>query len=428
MKRISLLVPILLVLLLATTVVAAAEEVTITLWHGWTGAWTHVIDEVIEMFEEAHPGIKVNALVVPYDERDTKLMAAIAAGDPPDIIYTMGNVISYAARGAIIPIDELMTEDELREYKEYQYPLWTANEYAGHLWSFHGFVDVMGLYYNKNHFREVGLDPDSPPTDIATLDLYAEKLTKYNQARQIERAGFLPDDLYQWANVFGGQWLDGEEITANHPKNVEAAEWIASYSKKYDVRRIVAFNSSLATERSQALDPLISEKFSMQLMGQWKVLDIARYAADDFDYGVVPLPAPPGGRKNAMIVPSGYGLIPKGAKHPREALQYLLFWVGKGFEEQRAKIFTMGGWFPLADKVTEEPIYQDYIRQYPQLGVFSEILRNTEPTGFATPVELFYLDRINNARDRIRLLQGGTPQSILDQVDREVEAELAKLK
>ena len=127
-----------------------------------------------------------------------------------------------------------------------------------------------------------------------------------------------------------------------------------------------------------------------------------------------------------MIVPSGYGLIPKNAKHPEAALEYLLYWVGKGHEEDRAKIFTMGGWFPLSDEVTKEPIYQDYIARYPEFQVFSDLLRSSNPTGFATPVELFYLDRINNARDRIRLLQGD-PKTILERVQVEVQAELDKL-
>ena len=425
-KRILMLCMVVLFVASFHGVGLAQEPVTITLWHGWTGAWTQTITDIVAMFEASHPHIKVKPLVVPYDERDTKLMASIAAGDPPDIIFTMGNIVSYAARDAIIPLDKLMRPDELQAYMDYQYPLYQANNYKGHLWSFHGFVDAFALYYNKAHFRDVGLDPEAPPLDIATLDAYAEKLTTLNSSGQIDRAGFLPDDLWHWADVFGGSWLDGDKITAAHPGNIAAAEWFASYSRKYDVRKIVAFDSSLATERSQALDPFISGKFSMQRMGQWKILDIDRYAPEDFDYGVVPLPAPPGGRQNSMIVPSGYGLIPKNAKHPEAALEYLLYWVGKGYEEDRAKIFTMGGWFPLSDEVIKEPIYQDYINRYPEFQVFSDLLRSSDPTGFATPVELFYIDRINNARDRIRLLQGD-PKSILERVQAEVQSELDKL-
>ncbi|NPV80867.1 MAG: ABC transporter substrate-binding protein [Firmicutes bacterium] len=406
---------------------AATKPVEVTLWHGWTGDWTKVIDDIVKMFNDSHPGIKVKPLVVPYGERDTKLMAAIAAGNPPDIIYTMGNTASYAARGAMIPIDELMTPQELADYKRYQWPMWQANVYKGHLWTFHGFIDVMALYYNKGHFKQAGLDPNEPPKDIATLDSYAEKLTVHDSRGNITRLGFLPENLLWWGAVFGGDWFKEGKVTANDPEIIKAGEWFASYSKKYDVKKLTAFQGGLAEERARALDPFISGKYSMQLMGQWKILDIAKYAPKDFDYGIVPLPTPPGGRKNAIIVPSGYGLIPKGAKHPKEALQYLLYWVGKGYEEDRAKIMTMGGWMPLADGPWQARAAQDYMKQYPHFKVFVDLLRNGQVVSFASPVELFYSDRLTQAEDRIRLLQE-TPKQSLDRVTKEVQAELDKIK
>ncbi len=406
--------------------VASAAAVEVTLWHGWTGYWTEVIETIVKMFNDSHPGIVIKPLVVPYGERDTKLMTAIAAGNPPDIIYTMGNIISYAARDAMIPIDELMTEEELGAYKDYQWPMWEANVYKDHLWSFHGFVDVEGLYYNKKLFREAGLDPENPPADIQTLDEYAEKLTKYDDRGNITVAGFLPENLQWWGAIFGGQWYVEDKITANDPRIVEAGEWFASYSKKYDVKKLTAFRSGLAEERAMALDPFISGRFAMQLMGQWKILDIDRFATEDFEYGVVPLPVPPGG-KHAIIIPSGYGLIPKGAKHPEEALQYLLYWVGKDYEEDRARIMELGGWMPLADAPWETDIAKEYLARYPQFQVFVDILKYGEVVPFATPVEMFYSDRLAQAEDRIRLLEE-TPQEALDRLTKEVQAELDKIK
>lgn len=405
---------------------ANAAPVEVTLWHGWTGEWTKVIDTIVKMFNDSHPGIVVKPLVVPYGERDTKLMAAIAAGNPPDIIYTMGNVISYAAKDAMIPIDELMTPKELTAYKAYQWPIWKANIYKGHLWTFHGFVDMEALYYNKNFFKEAGLNPEDPPKDTATLDQYAQKLTKYDDRGNIIRAGFLPENLQWWGAMFGGQWYRGSKITANDPKIVKAGEWFASYSKKYDVRKLTAFRSGLAEERAMAFDPFISGKFAMQFMGQWKILDIDKYAPKDFEYGVTPLPVPPGGSP-AIVIPSGYGLIPKGAKHPKEALQYLLYWVGKGYEEDRAKIMTLGGWMPLADAPWKTNTAKEYLKRYPQFQVFVDLLKCKNVVPFTTPVELFYSDRLTQAEDRIRLLEE-TPKQALDRLTKEVQAELDKIK
>lgn len=42
-------------------------------------------------------------------------------------------------------------------------------------------TDARVIYYNKEHFREAGLDPEKPPRTIEELDEYADKLTKKSE-------------------------------------------------------------------------------------------------------------------------------------------------------------------------------------------------------------------------------------------------------
>lgn len=437
LKKVKVLMTVGIVVLALSIAVPAntQEKVVLEYWHGWTGAWTPVIADICDMFGKVYPDIKIKSVVVPYGEKETKFLASVAAGTPPDVLFTDPNVIPFAQMGAIIPVDTLMSKEEMDKFKEYVWPLnWQGNVYDGHIWSFYGFVDVMALYYNKGIFREVGLDPNKPPLDIKTLDEYAEKLTTYDARGNIDRAGFIPSDLWQWGNVFGGDFQDPDNpnvITVNNPKVVKALEWIASYSKKYDVKRITAFNASLAEERTMALDPLISERFAMQLMGQWKVIDIDKYAKEDFDYGVAPLPYPPGGRKNAhMQNCSGYGLIPKGTPHPEEALKFLLYWNGypstPEIVRDRAKIMVAGGWMPLAETVWEHPIVNDYLEKFPAFKVFADILRAETTKVLTTPAQTYYIDRLLVAEDKARLLQV-TPKQALDTCTAEVQKELDRI-
>ena len=88
MKRFLLSCLIVVFLLAFISVsVASAAAVEVTLWHGWTGYWTEVIETIVKMFNDSHPGIVIKPLVVPYGERDTKLMTAIAAGNPRYYLY-----------------------------------------------------------------------------------------------------------------------------------------------------------------------------------------------------------------------------------------------------------------------------------------------------------------------------------------------------
>ena len=51
-------------------------------------------------------------------------------------------------------------------------------------------VDLSGLVWNKELFREAGLDPERPPETWDELIEYAQKLTKTNDSGEVEQYGF----------------------------------------------------------------------------------------------------------------------------------------------------------------------------------------------------------------------------------------------
>src|SRR3989442_2029352 len=68
------------------------------------------------------------------------------------------------------------------------------------------------LYYNKDAFKEVGLDPEKAPTTFSEVTEYAKKLTKKDANGQTVRYGFGPS-IYgwlfeQWMAVSGQLYAD----------------------------------------------------------------------------------------------------------------------------------------------------------------------------------------------------------------------------
>ncbi|MGC9063095.1 MAG: hypothetical protein ACP5JL_00210 [bacterium] len=410
------------------------DKVQIVYWHQWTSQWTKVLNDIADMFNKSQDEIEVKAVCVPENFRE-RLMSSMAAGDVPDVVSLTGDGNLYMAeKGVLTPLDELMTPAEMKSLKDWAMPVvWQVNEWKGHIWALTPYIDVGSLYYNKKHFQEAGLNVNNPPLDIATLDQYAEKLTKYDARGNIDRIGFYPSwGLDFWGTVFGGKLVDdkGAPIFNKDPKIVKALEWIASYAKKFDVTKLTAFESGLSEERAGALDPFISQKKSMEQQGQWVIINIANYAPKDFSYGITKYaPCPPDGKKNAILVRSAYGAlaIPKGAKHPKEGLKFALFWLGYGYEAQRAKIFEWGAWMPLDKKQKVWSYTQDYLNKYPQFKIFRNILFAQNWTIMKTPVDSFLFDRLSSARDYARLLKK-TPQQALDDAAAEVMKEYERLE
>ena len=53
----------------------------------------------------------------------------------------------------------------------------TVGTYDGRLYGVPLYADVSALFYNKDLFEKAGLDPNKPPTSLAEIREYADKIT-----------------------------------------------------------------------------------------------------------------------------------------------------------------------------------------------------------------------------------------------------------
>ncbi|MGH7268049.1 MAG: ABC transporter substrate-binding protein, partial [Candidatus Rokuibacteriota bacterium] len=68
-----------------------------------------VIDEIIGQFEKTHQGVKIKQQALGWGDLNTKLLAAIAAGSPPDLTHLNPFVTaSLYVKGLLRPMDDLV--------------------------------------------------------------------------------------------------------------------------------------------------------------------------------------------------------------------------------------------------------------------------------------------------------------------------------
>lgn len=95
----------------AEDVCAASTPTTITFWHTYSTDSPEndqLLNTVLPKFEEECPGVKVDAVVMPYDGLHDQLIAGVSAGGLPDvmrmdIIWTP----EFADLGVLQPVDDL---------------------------------------------------------------------------------------------------------------------------------------------------------------------------------------------------------------------------------------------------------------------------------------------------------------------------------
>lgn len=145
-------------------------EVTISVVRG---AMLGFMQPVAEKFMEANPGVKVNVVEEP---EGGAFEALIAAGNQPDIaVGSFGYMpAKYAALDALAPLEDMPGADELFNQLD---PV-TVQKYYGHNYYVPAGIDVTAMIYNKDLFREAGLDPEKPPATYAEFLDAAKKISE----------------------------------------------------------------------------------------------------------------------------------------------------------------------------------------------------------------------------------------------------------
>lgn len=293
----------------------------ITYWQFWTGFEEDAIKYLVEKFNNEHSNLKVRMLTI--SEPWKKTLLSIIGGTPPDVLNTTSEWLpELAQRGAIVSLDDYCKEKKIT--KNLFIPVyWEMLTYNSMLWGLPLTPSSTAFYWNKDLFKKVGLDPEKPPVTLKELEEYSEKLTIKNENGTIKQSGFFPS-WPSWANtvyplIFNGNWGDKNNINANHPANIKSWEWACNFAQKLGPENIQSFQEEFGNIQGPN-NPFYSEKIAVELNGVWEANFITKFAPK-INWGVSPMYTTNGDITTSVIcVPI---VIPKGAKHPQEAFQFI---------------------------------------------------------------------------------------------------------
>ena len=382
----------------------------VVFWHFWGGRDRAVVDQIVDRFNASQSQHVVRAVAMPGNNLDLKFFLGVAGGNPPDVVNQDDPIVAdWAARGALVPLDELASAVEVQRLRRWLYPAARElAEYRGRLFAMPNGLDIRALYYDRAVLDRFGLDP---PRTLEELDRAAFTITPPDKQVQPRRYGFLPDPrrIWAWGIVFGGRFYDPARgrVTCDDEPIVAALEWMTSYSRRYGADNVVRFRKG-----DQALTgssfPLLEGRYAMIMDGQWRIpeLLVAEQAALRRDkppprWGVVPLPAPTGGRSGAGWANGNRFVVPRGARNAEGAWALMKFWSGfGGHEAEAARACAAGGWIPVSQNVVRQPTFKAYLERTPQFRTFVELAASPHqvPTP-AVPGATFFQDEVIRAAE-----------------------------
>ena len=203
------------------------------------GPITKTIDGYAADFNKANPQYKIVPIYAgTYQETIVKALTAHKSGKAPATSVLLStDMFTLIDEDAIAPIDDFIKTDADKAWLKGFYPAFMANsQTGGKTWGIPFQRSTVVMYYNKEAFKEAGLDPNKAPQNWAELKEAAKKLTKKDAngnvtqyGIQIPSTGFAywmlqtfttPNDVLL-ANEAGTQ------VTFDHPKVIEALEtWV----------------------------------------------------------------------------------------------------------------------------------------------------------------------------------------------------------
>ena len=210
-----------------------STEVELDFWNPFTGPDGPFMEQLVGQFNDETD--TVNVSVQTQAEYYTRVQAAAQADRLPQIAVMHYDQIPLHAENEIItPLDDLvellgLTGDDFTE------AIWTASAWKGTRYSIPLDIHTESFFWNKELFEQAGLDPEAPPTDMASFEAAATAITEeagvpgFMIVTTGPGAAFLNGCV--WASLFyqgGGEWVneDISEVTFNGEAGVQATEYL----------------------------------------------------------------------------------------------------------------------------------------------------------------------------------------------------------
>ena len=341
---------------------------------------------LVKVYNESQKDVAVTAVYTgSYDETKLKAQAAAKAGKPPAVVLMSANfVLDLKLSGDLASLEPLLEADGTTREKFLAdfWPALHANATVdGELYAVPYQNSTPLLYYNKDHFKEAGLDPEKPPRTWAELVADAKKLTK-GSGDNVERYGFsLPEgyDYMGWIMEAlcmsnGGRYFNeeyGGEVYYDTPSMLGAAQFVEDLVFKHKVmQQGVVEGSAVSTN-------FLAGKISMMLLSTGSLSFIRDNMKANYGVAFVPRNV-----RNAVPIGGGSLVMFKGLDDAQKKAGWkFIKWLSSA--ETLAGWSRFTGYFAPRKSSYDLPEMKDFIAKHPDAEVALEELPFAKPW-FAT--------------------------------------------
>ena len=341
-------------LLLSLCSFASAEDVVELefVYHKTESNAIDAMETVINNFNAANPGIKVNFVQVP--DTATVMQSRAQLNEMPDMFgCTTGNMFELMFEDGIIM--DLTGQEFLSSVEPSSLEMSTYN---GKNWRLPYSLSCYGLYVRTDIFEEQGL---ALPTTWDELMDVCEKLTaagitpfalpdKTMVYQRMERMmSFMSEDDSEFKQIAAGELEAKDSKLLQNYAN--ASLQIVNYMTP----------ESLGAEYTESYQQLIAGQAAMTINGGWSLATLKDYDPD-IKVALIPMPNPTGEESKVVVSIDTNFCISSSTKHPEECLKFFEYLA----QPEVAQVY--------ADKEGSPCVINGVTVSTPELSVISEAM------------------------------------------------------
>ncbi|MDR2930523.1 MAG: sugar ABC transporter substrate-binding protein [Propionibacteriaceae bacterium] len=264
----------------------------------------------------ADTGVTVDVIVTDADQYATKLQAAIAGNQVPDVFYVeQGSLQSYVNSGVLMDITDKVEEldvdlSNIWQYgvDSYRYDGTLQGTPDGRLYGLPKDVGPFAMGYNKTMLEAAGIplpDQDKPYTWDEWTSVMKQLTKDTDSDGAIDQWGTGLNVSWNiqglaWSN--GADWTNADktEVTVDTPEMAQALQYIADMT---NIDKVTPSSSEAAT--LDTYQRWMAGDIGFFPIGPW---DVSTYNKLDFDYDLMPFPAGSTGKPATWIGSLGIGV------------------------------------------------------------------------------------------------------------------------
>ena len=314
------------------------EKTKITFWHHTYTVATDWMRGKIAEYQAANPNVEIELVEYPHGDYEVKLLSAISAGNPPDIVNLLDYLLpKYHANGLLAPVDPAAFDvaDQQGVIDAFEKPALEGMTFDGKVYGVPAEFNTFVIFANGKHLQEIGLDPADPAICPATwTDFFAlaKKLEKRDASGNVERMGFnwvWGLDLFWYAQeAWSGMRQYGCEVTdAQGKAAINSPQCVKMFEETwYNLIKDGSGGPAMATtDPVYAFRDFMDGRQSMVIGGPWATAAWRENAPEVYEnYIVCPHPQLDPANPKSFIHTYALG-VSAASKNQTEAWKFLNF-------------------------------------------------------------------------------------------------------